>query len=137
MLRYGRGTKTYNVVNSSINNSKNLPHEAFDKLFDPVVKKINEKSILTREIDTVLDQELTVELARMLGGKFYGTGEDRRPYLIVDSSAARKSANLILAKYESINFIQEWGSCKRLQRLDVLLLLSIWILKTGLESVVF
>ena len=34
----------------------------------------------------------------MFGGKFYGTGEDRRPYLIVDSSAARKSANLILAK---------------------------------------
>ena len=32
ILRYGRGTKTYNVVNSSINNSKNLPHEAFDKL---------------------------------------------------------------------------------------------------------
>ena len=97
-----RPTKTFKVVNSSINDSKNLPHEAFDTLLDPISKKINARTFSRDEIEETLDQELTVELARMLGGKFYGTGEaeDR---ILLWVHPQKKAQNLILSKYENFN----------------------------------
>ena len=44
MKRYGPKTKTFKVVNSSIDDSKNLPHKVLDTLLDPISKKINART---------------------------------------------------------------------------------------------
>ena len=98
IARYAPETKTYRVLNSNINNSKNLPYKAFDRLLKPAIDVVNRKVYSRQQLDDAVDQELTVELARMFNGRYEGKGEFRRPYLVEGTAAQKHAQNLILAR---------------------------------------
>ena len=90
------------------------------------------------QVEETVDQELTVELARMLGGKFVGTGEARRPYLVVGSSSEKKAQNLILSRIRELQLHMGMGAIVQEAANTGRAIVSIDMnLRTGLDLAVY